>query len=268
MLPEKLSDPGRFTITIGLGNYKYKALVDLGASASLLPLSIWSKINMGDLRPANMKLFMADGSCTHPTGVIDDVPVKVGKYFVPNDFVVMDMEEDVQVPIILGRPFLATAGACIDVKEGRLTFDICGERVTFDFSSPERRDEVQSEVKAVGAKVPNELDERACVVPEEKDDLFSGNIANLELKESFVYKHGVLESWHLVGKKLGVEPPDPSSSVAKENQVLSVDPGGGATKSAKELPFPKAVRRGRTPFDWEAFHAEMKERAKSVDDPP
>ena len=58
MLPEKLSDPGRFAITIGLGNYKYKALVDLGASASLLPLSIWSKINMGDLRPANMKLFV------------------------------------------------------------------------------------------------------------------------------------------------------------------------------------------------------------------
>ena len=79
----------------------------------------------------------------------------------------------------------------------------------------------------------------------------------------------MLESWHLIGKKLGVEPPDSSSSSAtKECQVLSVDPGGGATKSAKELPFPKAARRGRTPFDWEAFHAEMKEREKSVDDPP
>ena len=107
-------------------------------------------------------------------------------------------------------------------------------------------------------------------MPQVKDDLLTGNIDNLELEESFVYKHGVLESWHLVGKKLGVEPPDPSpsSSTTKWNEVASIDPGGGIKKSAKELPFPKAVRRGRTPFDWEAFHAEMEERTKSVDDPP
>jgi hypothetical protein len=109
-LPEKLCDPGRFAITIGLGHHKYLALIDLGASASLMPLSIWKKILLGDLRPVNMKLFMADGSCTYSTGIIDDVPVQVGKFFVPNDFVVMDIEEDDSVPIILGRPFLATAG--------------------------------------------------------------------------------------------------------------------------------------------------------------
>ena len=126
------------------------------------------------------------------------------------------------------------------------------------------------DVKAVESDDPIELVERPCIVPEEKDDLFTGNIANLELEESFVYKHGVLESWHLVGKKLGVEPPDPSSSVSKKNEVASVDVSGNAPKkrSEIELPFPKAARRGRTPFDWEAFHAEMKERAKSVDDPP
>ena len=173
------------------------------------------------------------------------------------------------MPIILGRPFLATAGACIDVKEGRLTFDICGERVTYDLSHPDRGEEVVlRDVKAVDVHDIDELDDEGpSVGPEVKeDDLLTGNIANLQLEESFVYKHGVLESWHLVGKKLGVEPPDPSSSVFKENQVLSVDPGGVATKSAKELPFPKAVRRGRTPFDWEAFN-EMKERAR-VEDPP
>ena len=133
-LPEKLSDPGRFAITIGLGNYRYKALCDLGASASLLPLSIWTKINMGDLSPVNMRLYMADGSCVLPTGIIEDVPVKVGKFFVPNDFVVMDMAEDPHVPIILGRPFLATAGALIDVKKGLMTFNICDEFVEFSFN--------------------------------------------------------------------------------------------------------------------------------------
>ena len=138
--------------------------------------------------------------------------------------------------------------------------------MTFDFSSPETQGEVLREaVKVVKSKDPNELEEEGspCVEPKGKDDLRTGNIANLELEESFVYKHGVLESWHLIGKKLRVEPPDPSTS--KElNQVASIDPGG----EAKKLPFPKAVRRGRTPFDWEAFHAEMKEREKSVEDPP
>ena len=142
--------------------------------------------------------------------------------------------------------------------------------MTYDFSSPARGEEVVQDVKAVESEDPKELEkERPCVVPKVKvDDLVSDAIANLQLEESFVYRHGELESYHLIWKPPRVEPPDPSSSVSKENQVLSVDPGGGTKKSAKELPFPKAVRRGRTPFDWEAFHAEMKEREKSVYDPP
>ena len=64
---------------------------------------------MRNLQPIKMNLYMADGSCVQPTGIIEDIPVQVGKFFVPNDFVVMDIEADVLVPIILGRPFLATA---------------------------------------------------------------------------------------------------------------------------------------------------------------
>ena len=109
----------------------------------------------------------------------------------------------------------------------------------------------------VESDIPLELEERSCVVPEVKDDLLTETIANLELHESFVYKHGVLESWNLVGKKLGIEPPDPSSSVSKENQVSSVDWGGFDIEKRD-----KVTRRGRTPFDWEAFNLEMQERAK------
>ena len=104
-LPEKLGDPGRFAITIGIGNHKFKALCDLGASASLVPLSIWSKANMGPLEPVDMNLYMADGSSVKATGVVDDYPIQVGKFFIPNDFIVLDMPEDPHVPIILGRPF-------------------------------------------------------------------------------------------------------------------------------------------------------------------
>ena len=60
--PKKLKDPGKFAITIGLGNHRFKALCDLGASASLLPLSIYEKLDMGKLSPVKMKIFMADGS--------------------------------------------------------------------------------------------------------------------------------------------------------------------------------------------------------------
>ena len=66
-----------------------------------------------------------------PTGIIEDIPVQVGKFFVPNDFVVMDINADVQVPIILERPFLATVGAKIDVKEGFLNLNIADEEVEF-----------------------------------------------------------------------------------------------------------------------------------------
>ena len=77
---------------------------------------------------------MADGSCVQPTGIIEDVPVQVGKFFVPNDFVVMDIEADVLVPIILGRPFLVTAKARIDVREGLLNLTIGDAEVEFQFN--------------------------------------------------------------------------------------------------------------------------------------
>ncbi|XP_057994334.1 uncharacterized protein LOC131174595 [Hevea brasiliensis] len=95
-----------------------KALYDLGASVSLLPLSISQKLDVGELKPTTISLQLADRSVKYPVGILENIPIKVGKFFIPVDFVVWEMEEDVQIPIILGRPFLATAGAIIDVKNG------------------------------------------------------------------------------------------------------------------------------------------------------
>ena len=78
-----------------------------------------------------MNLYMVDGSCVQPTCIIEDVHVQVGKFFVPNDFVVMDVEADTLVLVILRRPFLATSGARIDVKEGLLNLTIGDEEVEF-----------------------------------------------------------------------------------------------------------------------------------------
>ncbi|XP_078156037.1 uncharacterized protein LOC144551795 [Carex rostrata] len=108
-----------------------KALCDLGASVSLMPRTIYERMGVGELRPTRMSLQLADSSVRLPLGIVEDVPVQVGKYFVPVDFVVMEMEEDKEVPIILGRPFLRTAGAIIDVSQGTLTMNFGGEKVCF-----------------------------------------------------------------------------------------------------------------------------------------
>ena len=90
----------------------------MGASARLLPLAIWYRIQMGDLKSINIRLYLADDSCVSHTVIIEDVLIQVGKFIVPVNFIVMNIAAEVEVPIILGRPFLATVGALINVKEG------------------------------------------------------------------------------------------------------------------------------------------------------
>jgi Aspartyl protease len=105
-LPPKMKDPGSFTLPCSIGNVKLKkALCDPGASVSLMPKSIFDKLKIGDLKPTRISLQLADRSVRFSLGIIEDIPVQVGKFFVPGDFVVIEMEKDNQVPIILGRPF-------------------------------------------------------------------------------------------------------------------------------------------------------------------
>ncbi|WVY97116.1 hypothetical protein V8G54_029267 [Vigna mungo] len=107
-LPPKLKDPGSFVIPCEIGNITVgKALCDLGASINLMPLSIFKRLGIGEVKPTMITLQLADRSMTYPYGIVEDVLVKVDKLIFPADFVVLDMEEDAKVPIILGRPFLA-----------------------------------------------------------------------------------------------------------------------------------------------------------------
>ncbi|XP_074321649.1 uncharacterized protein LOC141658644 [Silene latifolia] len=132
-IPPKLKDPGSFSIPCHIGHLAIsKALCDSGASVNVMPYSICKKLNMGQLNITNMTLQMADRSLQRPLGVLEDVPVRIGKYFIPVDFVILDMAEDVHIPNILGRPFLHTAGAIIDLGRGRLTLALGDDRITFD----------------------------------------------------------------------------------------------------------------------------------------
>ncbi|GJU57133.1 reverse transcriptase domain-containing protein [Tanacetum coccineum] len=121
-LPEKLGDPGRFLIPCDFSEFdSYLALADLGASINLMPLSIWKKLQLSGLTETKMVLELADRTISKPTGVAENVFVKVGKFYFPADFVVLDFIADPRVPLILGRPFLRTAHALIDVYEGEIT---------------------------------------------------------------------------------------------------------------------------------------------------
>ena len=105
-----------------------KALLDLGASVNLLPYSVYKQLGLGELKPNSITLSLADRSIKIPKGTVEDVLIQVDKFYYPIDFVVLDTEPVAvganYVPIILGRPFLATSNAIINCRNGvmQLTF--------------------------------------------------------------------------------------------------------------------------------------------------
>ena len=127
--PVKYKDPGSPTISVNIGGTCIdKALLDLGASVNLLPYSVYKQLGLGELKPTNITLSLADRSVKIPKGIVEDVLVKVDKFYYPVDFVVLATEPIASgpnhVPIILGRPFLATANTIINFRNGvmQLTF--------------------------------------------------------------------------------------------------------------------------------------------------
>ncbi|KAL6310578.1 hypothetical protein AAG906_015316 [Vitis piasezkii] len=127
--PLKYKDPGSPTISVMIGGKVVeKALLDLGASVNLLPYSVYKQLGLGELKPTAITLSLADRSVKIPRGVIEDVLVQVDNFYYPVDFIVLDTDPTVKeanlVPIILGRPFLATSNAIINCRNGlmQLTF--------------------------------------------------------------------------------------------------------------------------------------------------
>ncbi|GKD57365.1 reverse transcriptase domain-containing protein, partial [Tanacetum coccineum] len=117
-VPEKLKDPGKFLIPCALQELnRTSALANSGASINLLPHSIYKKLELEALTPTRMTLELANHSILHPMGIAEDVVVRVDGFTFLADFVVVNFEPDPRVPIILGRPFLRTTKALIDLYE-------------------------------------------------------------------------------------------------------------------------------------------------------
>src|SRR5262249_51768999 len=134
-LPPKLKDPGSFTILCTIGSLSIdRALADLGAGINLMSYSMFRKLGLGEPKPIRMSIQLAEKSTRYPRGIIEDVLLKVDKFIFPVDFVILDMEENFEVPLILGRPFLATGRALIDVEQGKLILRVQEEEVIFETS--------------------------------------------------------------------------------------------------------------------------------------
>ncbi|GKB54986.1 reverse transcriptase domain-containing protein [Tanacetum coccineum] len=134
-LPEKLGDSCRFTIPCDFSKLKCQGLADLGASINLMPLSVFHRLGFTNLESTQMTLELANRQLCRPDGICKDVLVPVGKFTYPADFVVVDYAPDEQIPLILGRPFLRTARALIDVYDEKLILRDGNESLTLNMQS-------------------------------------------------------------------------------------------------------------------------------------
>ncbi|XP_074315436.1 uncharacterized protein LOC141651634 [Silene latifolia] len=133
-LPTKCSDPGMFTVPCTIGNTKIqKAMLDLGASINVMPYSLYESMKLGPLHATSVVIELTDRSNVYSKGIVEDVLVLVDNLIFPADFYVLDMEHDKHAaPILLGRPFLKTASAKIDVSSGSMTMESSGQVVQFN----------------------------------------------------------------------------------------------------------------------------------------
>ena len=138
--PVKRPDPGSFILDCNIRNKIFpRSLFDLGSSISLLPHSVAVSLGYDEFKPTRITLVLADRSVRVPEGVLDDMLIKINDCHVPTDFAVLKYQNEPKDPLILGRPFLATAGAIIDVKEGRICLNIGNIPMTFDMEKLIRR---------------------------------------------------------------------------------------------------------------------------------
>lgn len=104
----------------------------MGASINLMLLSIYNRLDINELKPTIVTLQLVNRSIKYSSGVLENVSIRIGKFYIPIDFIVLEMKEDTCIPIILGRPFLAIAEAIINIKNEKLIFEIGQEKVEFN----------------------------------------------------------------------------------------------------------------------------------------
>ncbi|GJZ43439.1 retrovirus-related pol polyprotein from transposon TNT 1-94 [Tanacetum coccineum] len=136
-IPRKEKDPGSFTIPCYINDICFdNALVDLGASVSVMPLLTYLNLVLGKLAHTKLTVKLVDRTVKYPKGIAENILVRICKFTFPVYFIILDMPEDIKVPLILGRPFLSTARAKIDVYKRKITLRIGEEKIIFKSVKP------------------------------------------------------------------------------------------------------------------------------------
>ncbi|KAG8485698.1 hypothetical protein CXB51_019008 [Gossypium anomalum] len=155
-LPNKLKDPRSFTIHCLIGSLDVNhALANLGASINVMPYKMFKQLGLGKPKQTRMSIQLADKTIRFPRGIIEDVLVKIDKFIFPVDFVVFDIEEDNNTPLILGRPFLATAKTIIDVGTGGLTLRVGDETITLQARNSGNTSKIEGNCPHQSTKIDN-----------------------------------------------------------------------------------------------------------------
>ncbi|XP_042059681.1 uncharacterized protein LOC121804225 [Salvia splendens] len=157
-LPSKKTDPGMFTLPISIGDIQVEhAMCDLGASINVLPYSIYKKLGEAKFVDTDIMIQLADRSCIHSEGILEDVIVKVNNFLYPADFFVIKMTEPAAKEssgVLLGRPFLSTASTIIDVRNGTISLDFNGEQFTFNIDAAMKNPRDSENVHSVDITKP------------------------------------------------------------------------------------------------------------------
>jgi len=148
VIPKKLGDPGSFTLPCSLGPLVLnKSLCDLGASVSLMHLSVAKRLGFDKFKPSCIHLILADRSVRVPHGMLEDLPKKIGSVEITIDFVVLEMDEEPKDPLILGRLFLATACALIDLQMGKIDLNLGKNlNMSFDISKKMKKPTIEGQL--------------------------------------------------------------------------------------------------------------------------
>nr|GEZ81721.1 hypothetical protein [Tanacetum cinerariifolium]GFA02423.1 hypothetical protein [Tanacetum cinerariifolium] len=188
-LPEKLGDPMKFLIPCGFSELKCKALIDLGASINLMPLSVWKKLGLPELISTRMTLKLANRPICTLAGIARDVFILVGKFTFPADFVIVDYESDPRVPIILGRPFLWTARALIDVHIEEMILRDGDERLTLNMRHDTSR--YSNQPKKESINMINIYDDSYDIFDPEGGNVLIEKLINLDSTKELIPPHNV-----------------------------------------------------------------------------
>ncbi|GJY87578.1 putative reverse transcriptase domain-containing protein [Tanacetum coccineum] len=147
-IPRKEKDPWSFTLLCFINNACFdNALFDLGASVSVMPLLTYLNLGLGELAHTKLTVELAYRIVKYPKGIAENVLVGIGKFTFSVDFIILDMPEDIKVPLILGRPFLSTALAKIDVYKKKITLKDGEENIIFKSVKPASRDDLMPTIK-------------------------------------------------------------------------------------------------------------------------